>query len=202
MTVPVGGTGSGAHDEVLAGEYVLGVLPADTARQVESRVRTDRHFAAMVRRWQENLSDCDDGDADPWMLAGSDRVPGARLAPGFSMSRLKAWQSFAFWRGFGFAALGLLALYAVIESRNTVTAPAAPVEAAASVLTPVYDPAAGRIIVDIATPAKPFLNVWLIERAGQAHLLGKVPANGTVALDADMKQRLADGASIAAVPVD
>ena len=34
-------------DEVIAGEYVLGVLPAETARQVEGRLKTDRQFAAM-----------------------------------------------------------------------------------------------------------------------------------------------------------
>ncbi len=60
MTRPDQSEGDRARDEVLAGEYVLGVLPAEKRQQVEQRIRRDRAFAAMVARWQENLSSMDD----------------------------------------------------------------------------------------------------------------------------------------------
>ncbi|WP_320201243.1 hypothetical protein RMR16_000300 [Agrobacterium sp. rho-13.3] len=57
MTLPDREKRSGLMDEVLAGEYVLGALPADVKAELAKRIKKDRQFAAMVRRWQENLSD-------------------------------------------------------------------------------------------------------------------------------------------------
>lgn len=57
MTLPDREQRSGLKDEVLAGEYVLGALSADASAELAKRVKTDRQFAAMVRRWQENLAD-------------------------------------------------------------------------------------------------------------------------------------------------
>ncbi|UXS00037.1 hypothetical protein [Agrobacterium tumefaciens] len=57
MTVPDRDKRSGLRDEVLAGEYVLGVLPPDDMAELERRVGSDRQFAAMVKRWQENLAE-------------------------------------------------------------------------------------------------------------------------------------------------
>ena len=48
------------RDEVIAGEYVLGVLSAEDRRKVETRLASDRQFAAMVNRWEENLSTFND----------------------------------------------------------------------------------------------------------------------------------------------
>lgn len=57
MTLPDREQRSGLKDQVLAGEYVLGALSADASAELAKRVKTDRQFAAMVRRWQENLAD-------------------------------------------------------------------------------------------------------------------------------------------------
>ena len=54
--------GDRSRDEVLAGEYVLGVLSSDDRRKVEARMLRDRNFAAIVYRWQENLSTFSDDD--------------------------------------------------------------------------------------------------------------------------------------------
>lgn len=198
MTTPVGGTGSGAHDEVLAGEYVLGALSPDTARLVEARLKTDRQFAAIVRRWQDNLSDADEADSDPWLVVGNMHASGPAADAEFSMPARGVWQSFAFWRGFGIAMLALLALYAVFEVQNT----AAPVKGAASVLTAIYDPAAGRVAVDAVPASAPRLRIWVIEKTGQAHMLGELPDNGSIALDSEMKRLMADGANLAVAPAD
>ncbi|MES5098166.1 hypothetical protein ABUK73_08035 [Agrobacterium sp. BA1120] len=62
MTLPDREKRSGLKDEVLAGEYVLGALTADASAELAKRVKTDRQFAAMVRRWQENLADTQRSD--------------------------------------------------------------------------------------------------------------------------------------------
>jgi anti-sigma-K factor RskA len=55
MTLPDREKRSGLKDEVLAGEYVLGALSPEANAALAKRMKTDRQFAAMVRRWQENL---------------------------------------------------------------------------------------------------------------------------------------------------
>lgn len=43
-------------DDVLAGEFVLGVLPIEERMQVEERMSADRSFARCVERWQEDFA--------------------------------------------------------------------------------------------------------------------------------------------------
>lgn len=57
MTVPDRDKRSGLRDEVLAGEFVLGVLPPEDMAELSRRVGNDHQFAAMVKRWQENLAE-------------------------------------------------------------------------------------------------------------------------------------------------
>ena len=48
MTSSDRSSGDRSRDEVLAGEYVLGVLSLDDRRKVEARIVLDADFAAMV----------------------------------------------------------------------------------------------------------------------------------------------------------
>lgn len=75
MTTPDQSENDRSRDQLLAGEYVLGVLPLDQRRRVEDRIVRDAAFAAMVMRWQENLSS--DLDAE----YGEERPPKA-FTPG------------------------------------------------------------------------------------------------------------------------
>jgi len=49
--------GMHSRDEILAGEYVLGVLPLEKRREVEQRIQEDRVFAQLVQRWETEFSD-------------------------------------------------------------------------------------------------------------------------------------------------
>ena len=49
MTTQDPESGDSRRDQVIAGEYVLGVLSADDRRKVEARMVLDRAFAAMVK---------------------------------------------------------------------------------------------------------------------------------------------------------
>lgn len=48
--------GKRGQDDVLAGEYVLGVLSNEKRRQVEQRMLHDKEFALLVERWQISFS--------------------------------------------------------------------------------------------------------------------------------------------------
>lgn len=113
MTNPDQSEGDRARDEVLAGEYVLGVLSAEKRQQVEQRLRRDRAFAAIVARWEENLSPMDD--------AYEPHAPSAFVLPSIekrlfgasaSVSRASLWgtlwSSAPLWRTLAFGSFILL----------------------------------------------------------------------------------------------
>ena len=56
MTAPDDGKDDERRDEVIAGEYVLGLLSQSGRRKAEARMDADARFAALVARWEENLS--------------------------------------------------------------------------------------------------------------------------------------------------
>lgn len=107
MTLPDREQRSGLKDEVLAGEYVLGALSADASAELAKRVKTDRHFAAMVRRWQENLADGQrsddrtfasyiDASMDHALRRSDDRLHRSIYGRFAIVSAL--WNSVRFWR--------------------------------------------------------------------------------------------------------
>lgn len=107
MTSPDREKRSGLKDEVLAGEYVLGALSADVNAELAKRMKTDRQFAAMVRRWQENLGHTTASEHRSfsyYMNASTDRAlrrQGDRLNHGIygRFAILSAvWNSVRFWR--------------------------------------------------------------------------------------------------------
>jgi anti-sigma-K factor RskA len=86
-------------DDVLAGEFVLGVLDAAQRRQLQTRLETDRAFAQRVEEWERRfaplLTDIAPVEAPPEVWTGVRRRLGwtdsAAVAGGF-------WQSLGFWR--------------------------------------------------------------------------------------------------------
>jgi anti-sigma-K factor RskA len=60
MTTPEQSEGDRSRDELLAGEYVLGVLSLADRERVAARIARDRAFAAIVARWQDNLASFND----------------------------------------------------------------------------------------------------------------------------------------------
>lgn len=116
MTASTPDKGDFRRDEVIAGEYVLGVLSADDRRKVEARLASDRNFAAMVTRWQNNLSTFDeayDPVAPPARtFAAIERRLFETAAPAAAPVRGGLWQSLALWRGLALASLAVVAIMA------------------------------------------------------------------------------------------
>lgn len=119
MTSPDRSKGDRSRDEVLAGEYVLGVLSSSDRRLVEERLVRDLAFAAIVRRWQDNLLTVDDSvpAARPPVRIVTRAAPApvkTMEAPVKRAPRQGLWQSLRFWRMLtAIAWLGMLAMATV-----------------------------------------------------------------------------------------
>ncbi|CAD1789801.1 hypothetical protein XSP_001414 [Xanthomonas euroxanthea] len=141
--------------DVLAGEYVLGLLSADERLAAEQRVATDGQFAQAVTQWQEHLAPLLDEIAavtppgQVWArirqtLGFDTPLHAVPPAPSASAPTTAVWNSVRFWRwasagGLATAAVCLLALL------NLRTQPAlvSPPQATGPVVqTPVTPPAA------------------------------------------------------------
>ena len=107
MTAPDRDKQSGLRDEVLAGEYVLGALPPESMAELAKRVKRDRQFAAMVRRWRDNLAETEHRE-NATVAALLERDPsrsglpfrGQPLRGGsmFAAMLSEVWHSVRFWR--------------------------------------------------------------------------------------------------------
>lgn len=216
MSKPEQSEGDRSRDQLLAGEYVLGVLPEADRRKVEARMVKDRAFAAMVANWQENLAgfDTDYEEQAPPSRTYS-RIE-ARLFPAstFQQQLLSAggwWNSLALWRGLAIASFATLATYASFQSGWIGEAP--PSQAlvaelsgdnnAALGLMARYDTGSGSLqLMPVAAKADDArsLQLWLVPDGGAAPVsLGILPQTGEGAVDipADLRPRLKDGVTFA-----
>lgn len=114
-------------DEVRAGEYVLGVLDAESRRGVQARIAREPGFARLVDTWQEHFS--------AWLLGVPAVTPGAHVWPrvrtqlGWASvegARPGIWNSAAFWRGATLlaTAASVAAIVVGLQSRGPVAPPA------------------------------------------------------------------------------
>ncbi|NLS02115.1 anti-sigma factor [Rhizobium sp. P32RR-XVIII] len=212
MTTPDQSKGGRSRDEVLAGEYVLGVLSYQDRRVVEERMRRDRQFAAIVSRWETNLS----AFADEYEVAAS---PGretykqieARLFGESERSFSRGlWNSAAFWRSLTFASL-VVAVGAIIFASGTVQPPKRPAPLIAELssadnskvnLLASFDNQSGLLsIVPVAAGGadKKSLELWLVPGSGTPKSLGVFPPgeNGELAIPPNQRGDLAEGATLA-----
>lgn len=202
-----------SRDEIISGEYVLGVLSAEDRRRVEARMAVDKRFAQQVRRWQNNLSGFND-DYDearpPAQLYNKleRRLFGTEEAPQGSFSRL--WGSVAVWRGLAAASLFVAISLGLYQISGTLTGgPHRPLVAelagkqnAAFNLIAAFDARSGRLsVVPIALkqPEPKSLEVWIIEDGKPPQSLGILPdnGNGEIVVNADMRRLFAAGKTIA-----
>lgn len=205
------------RDEVIAGEYVLGVLSAEDRRKVEARLAQDRQFAAMVNRWEENLSTFNDdyealqlppraNSAIEQRILGTpppDAAFSGKVAGGF-------WNSLALWRSLAFASLAVAAGLAV--SMSALLAPR-PVsggrlvadlsgEGATVNLVARYDETSGALRITPVAAGKEkekSLELWLVEDGKSPVSLGVLPqtGEGQLTVPAIMRTRIVQGAVLA-----
>jgi len=113
-------------DDIVAAEYVLGVLPAEERQAAARRIETDRDFALLVERWEVDFSPLADGypavEAPASVKAALDRRLFSQVSASSSAKPSVATQgllsSLAFWRGLAVAALAALALFIALPLIN------------------------------------------------------------------------------------
>lgn len=217
MTAPDKDMRDPRRDEVIAGEYVLGVLSAEDRRKVEARLARDRQFAAIVNRWEENLSTFNDDyealQPPPRVFSAVEqRILGAappdaafsgKVAGGF-------WNSLALWRALAFASLAVTAglafsLSALLAPRPTsggrLVADMSGENAAIN-LVARYDETNGALRVTPIAAGKEkekSLELWLVVDGKSPVSLGVLPqtGEGELAVPADMRGNLVQGAVFA-----
>lgn len=103
-------------DDMLAAEYVLGVLPADQRQDVAVRIETEGDLARLVDRWEEYLSPLNEAYGELVPPASVKKALDAKLFADTPIlePRTGFLQSLIFWRGVSGAAIaGLLLMIAL-----------------------------------------------------------------------------------------
>ena len=201
-------------DDLLAAEYVLGVLAADERQIASGRIDAETGFARLVDSWEVHLS--------PMAAAYAEVEPPATIKPAidrrlFSSTAASTtaapsgslWASLAFWRGLTAAALAALVLYiAVPYVRTPVVVPQERLVASLAAdgsdvkYLVVYD--AGRRDVGLSlvsgerAAGKDF-ELWMIEGKNAPVSMGVIPAGQTthIPVTPAVQQKLAQGAVLA-----
>jgi anti-sigma-K factor RskA len=204
-------------DDVLAGEFMLGLLDSVEQRQLQVRVATDREFAQRVEQWERRLapllSDIQPEEPSAQVWAGICRRLGWTTEREASAS---LWESLGFWRATAVLA-GLIAVAAItlsVQERSTrVVTP--PVATQAKPVTPLarddgtpgwlasVDAAHGTVLM-VPVPSAPdsqgrVPELWLIPAGHAPRSLGAVSINNsdTVTVPEDARAALVAGSVLA-----
>lgn len=207
MSTPDQSKGDRSLDEVLAGEYVLGVLGGSERRQVEARLRHDRQFAAMVKRWEENLTQFNDdyAEAPPDQLFSKIEERLFKSPAAVAATKASLWNSLVLWRGLSFASIAALGLFVGFDYAErmrpkpevALTADLAG-ENQAIALHARYDGSSGRLAVTPVASGgadQKSLELWLVEGEQPPILLGVLPQTGQGEVDVpeELRARLTEG---------
>jgi len=107
--------GGERDDDIVAAEYVLGVLPDAERTKIARRIQEDRAFAMLVAAWEERLSGMNEA-------FGEERPPSDTLGkiedrlfavdPVHKKANAGLWTSLVFWRGLAVASFAMVAILA------------------------------------------------------------------------------------------
>ena len=201
-------------DDLIAAEYVLGVLPAHERQDAARRIDTDPGFARLVDEWEVRLSPL--ASAYPQVqphdtvkaaidrrlfAAGQATVEVGRTGNGL-------WTSLAFWRGLAAAVAALVIAVALPLAERP--APRPDVQLVASLAAQdsdvkylaLYDPAHHEVglshVAGDRAQGKDF-ELWMIEGKNAPVSMGVVPVGSTVRIELSpaVQQKLAQGAVLA-----
>ena len=187
-------TGPAEGANLVAAEYVLGVLGGEERREVERRLAHEPALADEVAFWEERLgvlADAVPPVAPPpqaWTRIAAAISASARPTPA---SRGSVWNSLAFWRAFGIGAGALAAAsIAALAYLGVTPSPRAPLlatlggtagqphfVAAVSGGTLVVVPAA------LLTTDPRALELWLIPSGDRPHSLGLIQPGQPIRLN-------------------
>jgi anti-sigma-K factor RskA len=202
-------------DDLIAAEYVLGVLPADERQAASRRIEQDGAFARLVDAWEVRLSPLNDAYAEAAppesAKAAIDRRLFAPSAPMADAARARGglWSSLAFWRGLAAVAVAALAIHIAVpyvappaEQPGIQLAASLAAEGADVRYLAVYDAAHQEVSLSHVAgergAGKDF-ELWMIEGKNAPVSMGVIPSGATVhiSLKPALGQKLAQGVVLA-----
>ncbi|UVK47882.1 anti-sigma factor [Mesorhizobium sp. AR07] len=201
-------------DDLLAAEYVLGVLSADERQIASRRIDAETGFARLVDGWEVDLSPLaaayPDIEPPASVKAAVDRRLFASTAAVATQAQSRGlWSSLAFWRGLATAAVAALAIYIAVPYLNPPVAQPQP-RLVASLAADgsdvkylaVYDAAhheVGLSHVSGERAAGKDFELWMIEGKNPPVSMGVIPAGATahIVVSPAAQQKLAQGAVLA-----
>ena len=204
MSGPGGDDPTPQDRDLIAAEYVVGLLSAGEARAVEARALADPAMAASILAWQrrlEPLASAVPPQAPPprvWarleVAAGLRQEPARQAVPRHRPERLGAvWGSLAFWRGMVFVGFvcGAGLAFAVVAPKLLTSEPAVAALLASGAAEPAFlvmvtkDGYATIIAADPYAPPGRSLELWgLPEGASVPVSLGVLPTTGRLRMKA------------------
>lgn len=181
-------------DDLVAAEYVLGVLPAQQRSAVARRIDSEPAFARLVDAWERRLAPMADAfePADP--PASVKTALDARLFPETAGRRAGLWSSLAFWRGLAAAAVLALAVFTGLAFFGPLQPRTGDVQRFVASLAHddtdvrylvVYDPGSRDIGLSHVSGARPQgqdFELWAIEGDNPPVSLGVIPEGQSVHL--------------------
>ncbi|MDX8502817.1 anti-sigma factor [Mesorhizobium sp. VK4C] len=200
-------------DDLLAAEYVLGVLPADERQIASRRIDTETAFARLVDAWEVHFAPMAAAYAavEPpaSVKAAIDRRLFASSAATSAAPSAGLLGSLAFWRGLAAAALAALAVFVALPFVNP-SLPPPETRLVASLAADnsnvkylaVYDAARHEVGLSLVSgergSGKDF-ELWMIEGKNAPVSMGVIPASQTARMTVTpaVQQKLAQGAVLA-----
>jgi anti-sigma-K factor RskA len=204
-------------DEVLAGEYVLGVVDARQRRAVQARIAAEPAFARLVAEWEQRLDSLHAGIAPVEVPPHVWERIRSRLGWATTPARVGRWQSLGLWRAATALAVAA-AIAAVLMGRTPPRVPQQPavaLEPAASPVTTLardsgapgwlasIDVTTGSILL-VPVPAPPDAHgrvpeLWLIPQGKSPQALGLLSSNRSHAIivPAALRPALTSGSLLA-----
>jgi anti-sigma-K factor RskA len=200
-------------DDLLAAEYVLGVLSADERQIVTRRIDAETDFARLVDGWEVHLSPLAAAYPEIEPPASVKTAVDRRLFESTAATavpqRAGLWSSLAFWRGLAAAAVAALAIYVAVPYLNPpVVQPQTRLVASLAAdgsdvkYLAVYDAAhheVGLSHVSGERAAGKDFELWMIEGKNAPVSMGVIPAGATahIVVSPAAQQKLAQGAVLA-----
>jgi anti-sigma-K factor RskA len=200
-------------DEILAAEYVIGVLPADERQAVSARIEREPAFARLVDQWEAHLAPMAGAyqpvDPPASVKSAIDRRLFSGTAAGAAAPSRGLWGSLAFWRGLAVASIAAFAIYAALPYiRPPAEVPEMRLVASLAAegsdvrYLAMYDAARDEVGLSHVSGEKAAdrdFELWLIEGQKPPVSMGLVPAGAAVriTLTPEISEKLASGAVLA-----
>jgi len=198
-------------DDLLAAEYVLGVLPAQERQIASRRIDAETDFARLVDGWEVHLSPLATAypEVEPpasVKVAVDRRLFASTAAAG---PRAGLWSSLAFWRGLAAAAVAALALYIAVPYVNppavqpqTRLVASLAADGSDVKYLAVYDAAHHEVSLSHVSgerAAGKDYELWMIEGKNAPVSMGVIPSGATahIVVSPAAQQKLAQGAVLA-----